>query len=190
MKTSIQLFFLKFSVKNLNAMIINYAAIYGFGDNVVKRNNLIFLFVTLLFLSSFPQFNTNPIFAQTSNIQNLEILSSPGDYSRESLVSIISSTFNHPSSVKTNLEQGGFVKSKSFQKKWIIYRSIGGAVEVRSKKKKRKWYCAWLCKKNKKKKLRFPHKAHAQIVETSARGVVVTISAARARCTEAPTTAP
>lgn len=55
------------------------------------------------------------------------------------------------SSVKTDIE-GGFIQSKSFKTNLIIYRSVGGKTTVKSNAKSRKWWCLWLCKKNKGKK--------------------------------------
>lgn len=59
---------------------------------------------------------------------------------------------DHPSSIEIPLDDGGLVKTKSFKKNYWVYRSIGGRTEVKGKQKKRKWWCAWLCKRRVKKK--------------------------------------
>jgi len=51
-----------------------------------------------------------------------------------------------------DLENGGLIESKSFKSNWFVYKSIGGNTSVKSKVKKRKWWCAWLCKRRKDKK--------------------------------------
>lgn len=54
---------------------------------------------------------------------------------------------DHPSSIDTALDDGGVVVSKSFKTNLLVYRSIGGSTKVQGKEKKRKWWCAWLCKR-------------------------------------------
>lgn len=44
------------------------------------------------------------------------------------------------------------IRCESFDRNLWFYRSIGGKVKVRGKKKKRRWWCLWLCKKPVKKK--------------------------------------
>lgn len=39
------------------------------------------------------------------------------------------------------------IKCESFNRNFWFYRSIGGKVKVRGKKKKRRWWCLWLCKR-------------------------------------------
>ncbi len=51
-----------------------------------------------------------------------------------------------PSKQKLDLDDGGYRESKSFKSNWGVYRSIGGNTRIKGKKKKRKWYCGWLCK--------------------------------------------
>lgn len=63
-------------------------------------------------------------------------------------------TANHvPSKEKAALDSGGYRESKSFKSNYLFYRSIGGNTTVKGKKKKRKWTCAWLCKKRVDKKV-------------------------------------
>ncbi|MGB5658445.1 MAG: hypothetical protein WBO54_03105 [Thermoanaerobaculia bacterium] len=45
------------------------------------------------------------------------------------------------------LDAGGIVISKSFKTNLIIYKSVGGETVVKGKEKKRKWWCAWLCRR-------------------------------------------
>lgn len=54
---------------------------------------------------------------------------------------------DHPGSIETALDDGGLATSKSFKSNYLIYRSIGGETRVQGKEKKRKWWCAWLCKR-------------------------------------------
>jgi len=51
-----------------------------------------------------------------------------------------------------DLDSGGFLESKSWKTDWKIYKSIGGESFLKGKKKKRKWWCAWLCSKRVNKK--------------------------------------
>ena len=54
---------------------------------------------------------------------------------------------DHPSSIDTPLNGGGLVISQSFRTNLLVYRSIGGRTEVKGSEQKRKWWCAWLCKR-------------------------------------------
>ncbi|MEM8500947.1 MAG: hypothetical protein AAF542_23235 [Pseudomonadota bacterium] len=51
------------------------------------------------------------------------------------------------------LDDGGKYTSKSFKTNFLVYKSIGGSTSVKGKEKKRKWYCVWLCKVRKDKKV-------------------------------------
>lgn len=45
------------------------------------------------------------------------------------------------------LDDGGLVTSTSFKTNLLVYRSVGGRTLVRGEERKRKWWCAWLCKR-------------------------------------------
>jgi hypothetical protein len=62
---------------------------------------------------------------------------------------VLCSTANadHGERVDTSLNDGGLVTSTSWKSNYLIYRSIGGKTEVKGKEMKRKWWCAWLCKR-------------------------------------------
>jgi hypothetical protein len=51
-----------------------------------------------------------------------------------------------PSQEKHDLEDGGYRDSKSWKKNWYVYRSIGGETTLKGEERKRKWWCAWLCR--------------------------------------------
>ncbi len=51
----------------------------------------------------------------------------------------------------------GKIVSKSFKRNWLIYKSIGSKTEAKSNKKKRRWWCGWLCKTNKALKVQSIH---------------------------------
>ena len=54
---------------------------------------------------------------------------------------------DHGEKVDTSLNDGGLVTSTSWKSNYLIYRSIGGKTEVKGKEMRRKWWCAWLCKR-------------------------------------------
>jgi len=56
---------------------------------------------------------------------------------------------SHPNTQESSFD-GIDVKAKAFRTNAFVYRSIGGAVEVRGRKKSRSWKCLWLCKKREK----------------------------------------
>lgn len=58
---------------------------------------------------------------------------------------------SHPGSISEKIGDV-HIKAKSFRTNLYLYKSIGGAVEVRGEKKKRSWKCLWLCKKRVKVK--------------------------------------
>jgi hypothetical protein len=47
---------------------------------------------------------------------------------------------------KTEPIDGGRVVGESYKTNLYFYRSIGGKVKIESDAKKRRWWCAWLCK--------------------------------------------
>lgn len=53
---------------------------------------------------------------------------------------------SHPSKREEEID-GIKIKVSSFKSNWWIYKSIGGEVKIRGEKKIRKWWCAWLCKR-------------------------------------------
>jgi hypothetical protein len=60
-------------------------------------------------------------------------------------LSAVSLASHLPSQEKHDLEDGGYRDSKSWNKNWYVYRSIGGETTLKGEEKKRKWWCAWLC---------------------------------------------
>ncbi|MEX0644608.1 MAG: hypothetical protein WD076_04815 [Parvularculaceae bacterium] len=57
-----------------------------------------------------------------------------------------------PAKVEEALSDGGLRHSESFKTNYYIYKSIGGETWLKGKEKKRKWWCAWLCKRRVDKK--------------------------------------
>ena len=55
---------------------------------------------------------------------------------------------NHaPESQEAALADGGLRTHESFKSNYLVYKSVGGETAILGKEKKRKWWCAWLCKR-------------------------------------------
>ena len=53
----------------------------------------------------------------------------------------------------TEEHNGVRIEAKSFKRNFLIYRSIGCVVTATAEKRRRRWFCLWLCKTRVRKKV-------------------------------------